>query len=150
MSSVVNEHVVMAPLVRARLVLAARVRSLRLALEDVEAARRGGLLMFAVPGPDLASLSDLDLLVTLLRDPTRLPQVSPSRIPVLIGLVRLFEAKLVWGQLQPLASPTPSVGTEESSLIATDEGPGDRLSARERVVGPVFVSREGLPRKLWV
>jgi predicted DNA-binding transcriptional regulator AlpA len=89
--------------------------------------------MFAVPGPDLASLSDLDLLVTLLRDPTRLPQVSPSRIPVLIGLVRLFEAKLVWGQLQPLASPTPSVGTEESSdRLLTPQEASQRLGVSVR------------------
>jgi hypothetical protein len=64
MSSIVDEHVVMTVAGRARLVLAARVRSLRDALEDVEAARRGGPLMFAVPSPDLASLSDLDLLET--------------------------------------------------------------------------------------
>jgi hypothetical protein len=106
MSSIVDEQVVMSSSERARLVLAARVRSLRDALEDLlEAARRGGLLVFAAPSPEMQGLNDLDLLVLLLRDPARLPQVPSSRIPALVGLVRLFEAKLVWGEIQPLMPP---------------------------------------------
>jgi hypothetical protein len=59
----------------ARLLILAQARSLRLALEDLHAARRGGLLTFAAPNPELAGLSDLEMLTLLVRDPTQLPLV---------------------------------------------------------------------------
>jgi predicted DNA-binding transcriptional regulator AlpA len=138
MSSVVDEHVVMAPAEQARLALAARVRSLRRALEHVEAGRRDGLLMFSAPSPELQGLNDLDLLVLLLRDPTRLPQVPSNRIPGLVGLVRVFEAKLLWGELRPLAAPTPSVRPEESS---------DRLLTPQEAAQMLGVTRTWLYRR---
>jgi len=125
MSSVVDEYAVMTPAGRARVVLAARVRSLRTALEDVETARRGSLLTFAVPSPDLESLSDLDLLVLLLRDPTRLPQVPSSRLPALVGLVRLFEAKLLQNEMQP--AHIASASTESKDRLLTAKQAAERL-----------------------
>jgi predicted DNA-binding transcriptional regulator AlpA len=99
----------------ARLLILAQARSLRLALEDLHAARRGGLLTFAAPNPELAGLSDLEMLTLLVRDPTQLPLVPPGRIPTLIGLVRLLEARLVQSELQPRPSPRSSVSPQEPS-----------------------------------
>ena len=121
MSSVMDEQDVMTPAGRGRLVLADRVRSLRRALEDVGAARRDGQLMFAVPSPDLASLSDLDLLIALLPDPTRLRQVPPGRIPALVGMLRVLEARLVWGDIRrETAQPSPPTGNDERLLTADE------------------------------
>lgn len=115
MSPMTTEYVSARVLVQARLDVLTQVRNLRDALEDVEAARRGGLLTFAAPNPELAGLSDLEVLTLLVRDPTQLPLVPPGRIPTLIGLVRLLEARLIQSELQPRPSPSSSGSPEELS-----------------------------------
>jgi predicted DNA-binding transcriptional regulator AlpA len=115
MNQIASQHVATNASAEARLVLLARARSLRHALADVAAAREGGVLAFAVPNPEFDGLADVDLLNALFRDPTRLPHVPPGRIATLIGLVRLFEARLVRSELQLSEPPRSSVSPEEPS-----------------------------------
>ena len=108
--------------VQTRLGLVTQLRALKRALEDVRAARQGGLLTFAVPNPQLEGLTDADLIAALLRTPERVAEVPSARIPGVLGLLRLVEARLVWRELHAgTITRVPSLAEEGKDRLLNPE-----------------------------